>query len=180
MVRTAERQFESNFLGRRDGEELKRTRAQTRALNQEAAGLVSMIEPDQGSKIIHELLVVQEVIRKPEELPMCLVREAEPEPVSCHAACSPQCSDVWMEAMRIECDGLVATGTFAEMNEIPQGCDIVGVKWLYEWKGEFAWLTGRKPVWYSQVGGVDYFEICAPTTSSTSNGLVAAMACKLD
>ena len=28
---------------------------------------------------------------------------------------------VWMEAIRMEVDGLVATGTFAEVNEIPKG-----------------------------------------------------------
>ena len=33
---------------------------------------------------------------------------------------------------------------------------------------------------YSQVEGVDYFDTFAPTASTTSNRLVAAMACKLD
>ena len=33
---------------------------------------------------------------------------------------------------------------------------------------------------YSQVEGVDYFETFAPTASTTSNRLIAAMACKLD
>ena len=47
MVRTTERQLEPNFLGLRDDEELGRTRVQTRALNQDAAGLVSMFGPDE-------------------------------------------------------------------------------------------------------------------------------------
>ena len=33
---------------------------------------------------------------------------------------------------------------------------------------------------YSQVEGVDYFDTFAPTASTTSNRIVAAMACKLD
>ena len=113
MVRTAERQLESNFLGPGNGEELGRTRAQTRALDREAAGLVSMFGPDEGGKLIHGLLAVQ-VTRKPGELPKCLVREAGPEPVPYHASCSSQYSGVWMEAMRMEVDELVAAGTFAE------------------------------------------------------------------
>ena len=44
-----------------------------------------------------------------------------------------------------EFDGLVAAGTFAEVTEIPEGCNIVDAKWLYKWKGEgrFAWC-GRQ------------------------------------
>ena len=34
-------------------------------------------------------------------------------------ACSSQYSYVWMEATRMEFDGLVAAGTFAEVNETP-------------------------------------------------------------
>ena len=88
MARTAARQLESHLLDSRVGDELGRTGAQTRALNQQAAGLVSMFGPDEGGKIIHGLLAVQEVIRKPGELPKCLVREAGPEPVSYPTACS--------------------------------------------------------------------------------------------
>ena len=36
------------------------------------------------------------------------------------------------------------------------------------------------PALYSQVEGVDYFHTFAPTTSTTSNRLVAAVACKID
>ena len=90
MARTAARQLESHLLDSRVGDELElgRSRAQTRALNQEAAGLVSMFGPDEGGKIIQWLLAVQEGMRKPGELPKCLVREAGPEPVSYPTACS--------------------------------------------------------------------------------------------
>lgn len=66
--------------------------------------------------------------RKPGGVPKCLVQDAGPEPVSYHAACSPQYSDAWMEAMTKELNGLVAAETFAETNEIPQGSKIVDVK----------------------------------------------------
>ena len=185
MARTAARQLESHLVGPGDGEQLGRTRAQTRALNQDAASLVSVFGPDEGGKLIHGLLAVQEVTRKPGELPKCLVREAGPEPVSYPAACSSEYSDVWMEAMSKEFDGLVAAGTFAEVTEIPGGCNIVDAKWLYKWKGDSHGMVDRAKarmvaMGYSQVEGVDYFETFAPTASATSNRLVAAMACKLD
>ena len=89
-----------------------------------------MFGPDEGGKLIHWLLAVQKAHRKPGELPKCLVREARPEPVSYPATCSSQYSDVWMEAMRIEFDGLAAARTFAEATEIREGCNIVDTKWL--------------------------------------------------
>ena len=35
----------------------------------------------------------------------------------------------------MEFDGLVAAGTFAEVTEIPEGCNIVDAKRLYKCKG---------------------------------------------
>ena len=58
-----------------------RNRAQTQVVNREAVALVTMFGADEGGKLIHALLVVQEVTRKPGELPKYLVREAGPEPV---------------------------------------------------------------------------------------------------
>ena len=186
MARTAAHQLESHLVGPGDGEQLGRTRAQTRAFNQDAASLVSVFGPDGGGQLIHGLLAVQDVTRKPGELLKCLVQEAGPEPVSYPAACSSEYSDVWMEAMSKEFDGLVAVGTFAEVSEIPGGCNIVDVKWLYPWTGDsHGGIVDRAmahmvAMGYSQVEGVDYFETFAPTASATSNRLVAAMACKLD
>ena len=99
MARTAARLLESHLLGSGIDEEFGRTRAQTRALNQDAAGLVGMCGPDEGGKIIHGLLAVQDVTRKPGGLPKCLVRETRPGPISYPAACSSEYSDVWMEAI---------------------------------------------------------------------------------
>ena len=65
-------------------------RAQTRALNQKASGLVAMWAPDEGGKIIYGMLEVQQVTREPGELPKCLVKEAEPVSLSYSAACPSQ------------------------------------------------------------------------------------------
>ena len=78
---------------------------------------MTMFGPNDGDKLIRELLAVQEVSRNSGELPKCLVGEGGPEPVSYPAACSWEYSDVWMEAMRMEFDGLVAAGTFVEVTE---------------------------------------------------------------
>ena len=144
-----------------------------------------MFGPDEEGKLIHGLLAVQEVIRTPGELPKCLAREAGPEPVWYPAACSSGYSDVWMEAMSKEFNGLVVAGTFAEVTEIPGGCNIVDAKRLFKWKGDSHGIVDRPnarvvAMGYSQVEGVDYFETFAPAASGTSNKLVAAMACKLD
>ena len=40
--------------------------------------------------------------------------------------------DVSMEAMRMECDGLVAAGTFSEVTKFSEGCNVVDATWLYK------------------------------------------------
>ena len=52
MVRTAERLLESRFPEEIDGEELGRTRAQTRALNQDAAVVVRMLGPCEEGRVL--------------------------------------------------------------------------------------------------------------------------------
>ena len=54
--------------------------------NQEAIGLVNVFGPDEGGKLVDGMLAVQEVTRKPGEIPKCLAREARPELVSYPAA----------------------------------------------------------------------------------------------
>ncbi|CAM9185260.1 unnamed protein product [Sphacelaria rigidula] len=90
-----------------------------------------------------------------------------------------------MEAMDIEFDGFLATGTFEEAAGSFEGCDIVDAKWLCRWKCDLHDMVDRATarmvaMGYSQVEGVDYFEDAfAPTASATSNRLVAALSCKL-
>ena len=57
--------------------------------------------------------------------------------VSYHAVCSPQYSDVWMEATSKESDAIVTAGTFAGTNNIPGGSNIVDAKWLYKWESDY-------------------------------------------
>ena len=58
-------------------------------------------------------------------------------------------------------------------------------KWHLKWKGdEHGMIDRAKAILvaksYRQVKRVDYFDKFAPTASTTSNRMVAAMACKLD
>ena len=187
-VRTAARQLGAHMSGPGDGEEIRegRTRAQTRALNREAAaGLISAIGPCEGGRVFQALLAANEAECEKTKLPDCLVKEAEPEPTSYTAARTSKHSDVWMDAMRSEFDGLEAAGTFVEVSELPASSNIVESKWLLKWKSDAHGMIDRAKArlvakGYSQVEGVDYFETFAPTASTTSNRLIAAMACKLD
>ena len=118
-------------------------------------------------------------------MPDCLLKEAEPEPKSYSAARSSIHSVVCSEAIQAEFDGLDAAETVTKISEVPAGCNIVESKWLLKWKGDEHGMIDRAEArlvarGYSQVEGVDYFGTFAPTASTTSNSLVAAMACKLD
>ena len=114
-----------------DGDEIRegRTRAQTRALNREAAaGLISTIGPCEGGRIFHALLAAQDAGGEPTRLPDYLLEGAEPEPRSYSAARSSIHSGVWTEAMQAEFDGLEAAETFADISEVPSGSNSVGAK----------------------------------------------------
>ena len=69
-------------------------------------------------------------------------------------------------------DGLVAAGTFLEVTEFPQGCNVVNAKWLFKWKSDSHGMVNRAKapmvaMAYIEVEGVDYFETFAPTASAT-------------
>ena len=79
----------------------------------------------------------------------------------------------------------MVAGPFATVAEIPERCNVVDAKWLYEWKGDSHGMVDRAKVrmvamGYSQIERVYYFETFALTASATSNRLVTAMACRLD
>ena len=79
------------------------------ALNQNAAaGLVSMIGPCHGGRISHAQRAAQDEGGDASKLPDYLFKEAEPETMSCSAACSSRHSGLWIQA---EFDGIEATGT---------------------------------------------------------------------
>ena len=165
-IRTAARQLGAHMPAPGDREEVREgsTRAQTRALNQEAAtGLTSMIGPCDGGRVFHTLLAAQDSGGEPTRLPDCLLKEAKPGPTSHSAARSSVHSGVWAEAMQAEFDGLKTVDTYAEISEVPLGSNMVESKWLLKWKGdEHGMIDRAKARWlaksYSQEEGVDYFD----------------------
>lgn len=61
--------------------------------------------------------------------------------------------------MDIEFDGLMSSRKFAELSEIPNGCNIRNAKWLYKWKSDSNGKLERSKacmvaVGYSNVEGV--------------------------
>ena len=135
--------------------------------------------------MFHALLEAQDIGVEPTRLPVCLLKEAEPEPTSYSAARSSIHYGVWTEAMQAEFNVLEAAETFAEISEVPAGNHIVESTWLLKCKSDEHGMIDRAKArlvakGYSQGEGVDYFDTFAPTASTTSNRLVAAMACKLD
>ena len=64
-------------------------------------------------------LAATETGREKTKLPDCLVKEADSEPTSYTAARSLKHSDIWMDAMTSEFDGLEAAGAFAEVPNFP-------------------------------------------------------------
>ena len=55
-----------------------------------------------------------------------------------------------MEVMRMKLDWFAAAGTYAELTEIHEGCNIVNAKWLYKWVIRTVWETRRRPVWWQR------------------------------
>ena len=163
-VRTVARQLGAHMSEPGDGKEIRegRGRAQTRALNREAAaGLISAIRSCEGGRVFRALLSATETGREKAKLPDCLVKEAELEPTSYTAARSSKQSDVWMDAIRSEFDGLEAAGTFVEVSELPADSNVVESKWLLKWKGDAHGMIDRDKArlvakGYSQVEGIVY------------------------
>ena len=75
--------------------------------------------------------------------------------------------------MQAEFDGLEAAGTFAEIFLIPDGSNVVDSQRLLKRKGDELEMIERAKA-------IDDFDTFTPTASTTSNRLVAAMACILD
>ena len=164
----------------------ERTRAQTRALNREAAaGLISAIGPCEGSRVFQMLLAATETGSEQTKLPDCLVKEAESEPTSYTAERSSNHSEVWLDAMRSVFDGFEAVRIFVEVSELSADRNVVESKWLLKGTGDAHGMIDRAKArliakGYTQVEGVHQFELFAPTASTMSNRLIAAMSCKLD
>ena len=86
----------------------------------------------------------------------------------------------WREAIKSELDGHKTTGTY-EAATPPRGWKPVGAKWMFSYTTDEDGLiveTKARPVTKdcSQVRDVDFFQTFAPTPSSASNKILAAVA----
>ena len=82
--------------------------------------------------------------------------------------------------MKTELDGHKTTGTY-EAATPPRGRKAVGAKWVFSYKtdkdGIMVMTKGRLVAkGFSQVQDVDYFQTFAPTPSSASTKIMAAVA----
>ena len=97
-------------------------------------------------------MAVLEVTRRLGELPKSLVPEVGSELVLYRDVCSSDYSDVCMEVMRMKLDGFVAAGTFVEVTDIPEGCNIVDTMWLHEWKGNWPGMVDKAKAFMVSTG----------------------------
>ena len=105
--------------------------------NQEAvAGLIRGIGPCEGGRVLQAILAKTKTAREKTKFMGCVAKEAEPPRSLKH-------SDVWMDAMRSEFDGLEVAGIFVEASELPADGNAVESKWMLKWKGD-AQVTGRR------------------------------------
>ena len=168
------------------GEEIREgsTRAQTRAVNQEAAvGLISVIGPCDGGRIFHAQRAAQEVGGEPTKLLGCLAKRRNRS-----RRRTPQRVRQGIRAYgrrRFSRRILMAQRPLQlSLRVIPKESNIVDSNWLLKWKGdEHGMIDSLGEIGsqgHSRVERVDYFDTFAPTASTMSNRLVPAMACKLD
>ena len=155
-----------------------RTRAQTRAVNQQSVpGLMATLGPISASEIILALLVEQRA-SDAMELPKVLIQDVESEPGSYQEARQSKYSTIWDEAMSVEFEGLLRAGTFALAVKAPIGCNVIDARWVYKWKadetGKIVKAKARLVAkGFKQKHGVDYLE-------TYSIRLLVALACKYD
>ncbi|CAB1113542.1 unnamed protein product [Ectocarpus sp. CCAP 1310/34] len=141
-----------------------RTRAQTRAVNQQSAtGLMATLGPISASELIEALLVEQRA-SDAMELPKVLIQDVESEPSSYKEARQSKYFSIWDKAMSAEFEGL-----FKSRNvRVSSKGKIVKAKARLVAKG------------FKQKHGVDYLETFSPTANAASIRLLVALACKYD
>ena len=113
-------------------------------------------------------------------MPSGFPEHVEPPPQSVADVERSQYKAAWQEAMKIELDGHKTTGTY-EAAIPPQGRKPVGAKWVFTYKtdkdGQIVKTKARLVAkGFSQVQDVDYFQTFAPTPSSASVKILAAVA----
>ncbi|CAB1112508.1 unnamed protein product [Ectocarpus sp. CCAP 1310/34] len=169
----------------RESDEVRagRTRAQTRAINQQSvSGLVATLGPISASEIVHALIAEQRA-GDAVELPKELIQDVEPEPGSYQEALRSKHATIWDKAMSAEVEGLIRAGTFTLAAKIPEGCNVIDARWVFKWKadetGKIVKAKARLVAkGFKQKHGVDYLETFSPTANAASIRLVVALACK--
>ena len=100
-------------MGPHDDQELRegRTRAQTRALNQQqATGLLASLGPINGDYTLRALIAEQKTLKKPNEIPA--EHAKEPEPTTIAEARASAHTDIWEGAMNLEFEGFACCRNF--------------------------------------------------------------------
>ena len=169
----------------RENDEVRegRTRAQTRAVNQQSvSGLVATLGPISASEIMYALLAEQRA-GDAVELPKELVQGVESEPGSYQEARQSKHAKIWDGAMSAEVEGLIRAGTFTLAVKIPVGCNVIDARWVFKWKadetGKIVKAKARLVAkGFKQKYGVDYLETFSPTANAASMRLLVALACK--
>ena len=179
-------QLESYVTGPHDDEEKSRgrTRAQTRALNQQQRiGLLSTLGLVAEDQIKNALIAKQAAVKKHSELPLGPVQETEPEPTTFFDACAFVHANLWEEVISFEFQGLLTVGTLTLVGVAPKGGDIVDDIWMYKRKtdahGDILKAKARHAAKaLSQQWGVDLLEIFSPAANNVTISLLAALANK--
>ena len=178
------KQIETSNVGPHGHEERRegRTRAQTRALNQQhATGLLATLGPVSGNHILRVLIAEQRTLKKPNEVAADPAKGAQPEPTTFAEARASVHAELWEGAMNSEFEGLLAAGTFSLVGSVPEGSNIVNAKWVYKWKtdsnGEILKAKARLVAkGFSQRYQVDFLEVFSPTASAATIRILVALA----
>ncbi|CAB1096365.1 unnamed protein product [Ectocarpus sp. CCAP 1310/34] len=151
-----------------------RTRAQTRAVNQQSvSGLMATLGPISASEIVEAPLMEQRA-SDAVELPKVLIQDVQSEPGSYQEARQSMYSTIWDKAMSAEFEGLLRTGTFALAVKAPIGCNVIDATWVYKWKAdETGKIMKAKARFvakgFKQKHGVDYLETFLPTANNAAS-----------
>ena len=117
------------------------------------------------------------------ELSVCMPNgfpeDVEPPPQSVADAERPRYKTAWRAAMKNELDGHETTDTY-EAATPPRGRKPVSAKWVFSYKTDKDYTVAKAKArllakGFSQVQDVDYFQTFAPTPSSASVKILAAI-----
>ena len=113
-----------------------RTRARTRAANQQSVSiLLATLGPFAATEVV-EALIAEQKASENEELPKELIQDVEPEPASFQEASRSEHASIWNKAMSAEFEGLLGAGTFELAAKTPTDCNVIDARWVYKWKAD--------------------------------------------